>query len=651
MHHEPLRILRSFGPLLALTAACSGADSTHADGSNDAATFEPASSDDGASPSTTLATTASTGTSADTGPDDGNDDEATSDDGSDDEGSTSTGPELPSECDDGIDNDGDGYADWHRDLGCYGPGDRTEAALPRDEEDGFTTFEIPADSLAIYVSNEGDDANDGLSPETAVRTISHARDLIGDGAHDFILLRRGDTWRGTNLGRMKSGLDAAHPLVISSYGESMELPRIELEGHFINHDGQAQSNVAILGLHFVSLLGDPDDPSFTGAPTEALRYIGGGSNLLVEGCHFEYAGIVIGSYEELEYADVELRRNVIERAYHENTCTPGNPNGNFQHRPSGVYTTHVQRLTIEGNVFDHNGWNPDEVESACATIYNHNMYVNGHDMVIRDNILARASSIHIKMLSDTPGDMTGTVIDGNLFVEGEIGVSAGGNEDAPHRFVDTRITRNVMTDIGRSMPTGRTLAWAIDILDNDGLVVSDNLVLNNRHPDLTNGFGLNIGGGSGRDYQIEGNLFWRLRGRAIRVYPNGNHEDVAISDNEVVDPDLASALVEHRGGFGGYTYTGNRYASSAPAGSWFSLGNAGTTDIAGWRAASGEADAMQIAVPDYEDRDLEGYAAAIGAGTTLDELLEVAHGQNRLTWREDLTAPAINAWIREGFGR
>lgn len=648
MHHDPLRIRRAFGPLLALAAACGGGDSTNADGSNDSATFEPASSDEGPSPSTTIGTTASTGTSANSGSD-GEDDDGES--SSDDDGSTSTGPELPSECDDGIDNDGDGYADWHRDLGCYGPGDRTEAALPRDEEDGFTTYEIAEGSLAIYVSNDGNDRNDGLTPETAVQTISHARDLVGDGAHDFILLRRGDTWRGTNLGRMKSGLDAAHPLVIASYGESMDLPRIELEGHFIDHNGQARSNVAILGLHFVSLLGDPDDPSFTGAPVESLRYVGGGSNLLVEGCHFEYAEIVIGSYGGLEYTDVELRRNVIERSYHANTCSPGNPNGNFDFRPSGVYATHVQRLTIEGNVFDHNGWNPDEVESACATIYNHNMYVNGHDMVIRDNILARASSIHIKMRSDTPGDMTGTVIDGNLFVEGEIGVSAGGNTEEEYRFVDTQITRNVMTDIGRSMPTGRTLAWAIDITDNDGLVVSDNLVLNNRHPDLTNGFGLNIGGGSGRDYQIEDNLFWRLRGRAIRVYPNGNHQGIAITGNEIVDPDLGSALVEHRGGFAGYTYAGNRYFSNAGAGSWFSLGNDGDTDIAGWRTESGEDDAMQIALPDHEDRDLEGYAVEIGAGTTLDDLLELARGQNRLTWRDDLGAPAINAWIREGFGR
>ncbi len=648
-----MRTIRSPRVVMALAlvaAACSNGDAM-TPASTDDATFGPLTDDGSSTNASSISTTASEGsgpgTDASTGP--GSDDSDSS--GSEDDGSSSTGPELPSECDDGIDNDGDGYADWHRDLGCYGPGDHTEAALPRDEEDGFTTFEIPEGSLAIYVSNDGDDSNDGLTPETAVQTISHARDLVGDVAHDFILLRRGDTWRGTNLGRFKAGIDAAHPLVVASYGDSMELPRIELEGFFIDHNGQSRSNVAIIGLHFVSLLGDPQDPSFTGAPVESIRYVGGGTGLLIEGCHFEYAEIVLGSYGGLEYDGVEIRRNVIERAYHANTCTPGNPNGNYDYRPSGIYASHINHLTIEGNVFDHNGWNQDQVESACATIYNHNMYVNGHDMVIKDNILARASSIHIKLLSDAPGDMIGTVIDDNLFVEGEIGVSAGGNEDDAYRFVDTTITSNVMTDIGRSMPTGRSLAWAIDVLDNDGLLVADNVVLNNRYPELTNGFGLNIGGGSGRDYQIEGNLFWRLRGRAIRVYPSGGHEAIVITGNEVVDPDLSSALVEHRGGFGGYTYADNRYYSNAGADDWFSLGNAGTVDIAGWRAASGEADAQEIALPAYEDRDLEGYAVEIGAGDTLEELLAVARGQNRLTWREDLTAPVINAWIREGFGR
>ncbi len=81
---------------------------------------------------------------------------------------------------------------------------------------------------------------------------------------------------------------------------------------------------------------------------------------------------------------------------------------------------HVNHLTIEGNVFDHNGWNED-VSSACATMYNHNMYLNANGLVIRDNIIARASSMGIKMRSDSTGDADDLVFENNLFVDGEIG--------------------------------------------------------------------------------------------------------------------------------------------------------------------------------------------------------------------------------------
>lgn len=627
-----------------LSFACSSGD-TSATGDTSGGT---SGSSSGASSTTADADTSGTTGTGSSGSGDEASDSATSEA----DGSSSTGPELPRECDDGIDNDGDGFTDWQRDLGCWGPADHGEAALPRDEEDGFTTFEIAADSVAIYVSNDGSDDADGLTPETAVATIVHAAELVRDGEHDFILLHRGDTWRGAQLGRFLSGRDAEHPLVVAGWGDALELPRVELAAPFIDHDGHARSNVAIVGVHFVAYPGDPDDEGFTGAPENVLRYVGGGSGLLVEGCHLEYGEIVIGSYGEGNlYSGIEIRRNVIERAYHANTCQPGNPNGNYDYRPSGIYATHVEALTIEGNVFDHNGWNPEEVESACATIYNHNLYLNGNDIVIRDNVLARASSIGIKLRSDTTGEMTGTVVENNLFVEGEIGISVGGNTEEPHRFVDTTITRNVMTDIGRDTPTGRGLAWGIEVSDNDGLALTDNLLLNTRFPELANGYGVQIGGGSGRDYEIAGNLFWRLGDRALQVFAAGGHESIAITDNELVDPELDAVLVDHRGGFGAFDYSANRYHASAPADAWFSLGNQGETDIAGWRSASGEADAQEIALPAYDERDLEGYATAIGAGSTLEELLALARQQTRLTWREDLTAPVINDWIRAGFAR
>lgn len=149
----PMRSIRFPRGVIALAlvaAACSSGDAMTPASTEDA-TFGPLT-DDASTNASTISTTASEGP----GPGTDASTDAATDDGdssvSDDSGSSSTGPELPSECDDGIDNDGDGYADWHRDLGCYGPGDHTEAALPRDEEDGFTTFEIPEGSLASAVA-------------------------------------------------------------------------------------------------------------------------------------------------------------------------------------------------------------------------------------------------------------------------------------------------------------------------------------------------------------------------------------------------------------------------------------------------------------------------------------------------------------------
>jgi hypothetical protein len=203
----------------------------------------------------------------------------------------------PTECDDGIDNDDDGLTDWQEDLGCYGPADGTEAALPRSEEDGFTTFDIGADSVVVYVAADGDDSASGASPGEAVQTLSRAAAIVRDGENDFILLKRGDTFRDQSLGRFKSGRDRAHPLVVAGYGDSMELPRLETSGFFINHDGQVRSFVSIVGLHFVVARNDPDDPSFDGAGEGVFRYVGGGTDLLIEGCHLEYGEIVVQSYQ------------------------------------------------------------------------------------------------------------------------------------------------------------------------------------------------------------------------------------------------------------------------------------------------------------------------------------------------------------------
>ena len=124
-----------------------------------------------------------------------------------------------------------------------------------------------------------------------------------------------------------------------------------------------------------------------------------------------------------------------------------------------------------------------------------------------------------------------------------------------------------------------------------------------------------------------------------------------VSDNTFADPDQGSCLVEHSGSFAGYAYRGNRYFSSAVPSSWFCLAGGGSLEA--WKAASGENDATALtalAFPD-PDRTIETYAAALGLGSTLQSYLDAARAQTRLSYDARLGAPAINDYIRAGFGK
>ncbi|MCA9626151.1 MAG: right-handed parallel beta-helix repeat-containing protein [Myxococcales bacterium] len=544
------------------------------------------------------------------------------------------------DCNDGIDNDGDGYTDWGSDLGCVNADD-DETSGSRAEEDGFTTYDVGTDSQLIYVSSSGgDDANDGGSPDQAVKTLTKGASLVRDGENDFLLLKRGDTWRGENLGRFKSGKDAAHPLVIAGYGESTALPRIEVDRNFIDHNGKARSFVHLVGLEIVSYPKIPGDSAFDGASGGGLRYVGGGSGHLVEGCHFQYGELVFQSYDVEHYDGIEVRRNVIERSYHADTC--GN---NSAYRPSGMYSSHVDNLLIEDNLFDHNGWNEDEVSSACATIYNHDMYLNADHLVIRGNIVARASSMGIKMRADDTGGADDLVFENNLFVDGEIGIGIGGNSDLPDRFSNVSIKDNVFTQIGLSQPTNRPFAWLLDVADNATATIEGNYFLH--QPWHNNGYGINIASGSASDITINDNVFYDLKGNGIILKPKSGWSNVAITKNRIIDPSNGSCLIKHEGSFAAVSYADNEYSSGS--GQRFCV-DGSDRDLAAWKSASGESTAKAWSGSFSDpDRKVGDYSGTIGLPATIEGFLAAALKQTRLNWRSDLQARAVNDYIRAGF--
>lgn len=102
------------------------------------------------------------------------------------------------ECNDGVDNDGDGLVDWQNDLGCWGPDDNTEGGLPSGSIDnGWTVYERLPNTRIIYVSSStGSDSNSGFSPDDPVATIEKGLVLMRSGYPDWLLFKRGDVFPG-----------------------------------------------------------------------------------------------------------------------------------------------------------------------------------------------------------------------------------------------------------------------------------------------------------------------------------------------------------------------------------------------------------------------------------------------------------------------
>ena len=85
-------------------------------------------------------------------------------------------------------------------------------------------YPVSKGGTVYYVSSEGDDTNDGLTPETPIKTLSKASSLSLK-AGDSVLFRKGDTFTGS---LSYSNLDGTkeNPITFASYGDGDERPVI-----------------------------------------------------------------------------------------------------------------------------------------------------------------------------------------------------------------------------------------------------------------------------------------------------------------------------------------------------------------------------------------------------------------------------------------
>lgn len=520
------------------------------------------------------------------------------------------------------------------------------------DPNGWTVVTPGPGARVIYCSSStGNDANTGLSPAIPVQTLAHAISLLRNDSGDQLLLKRGDVWHSDLGVWRKSGKSADQPMVIGAYGTG-DRPELMTgtESGFdaISSINSEIDNVDIIGIHFYSDGRDPTSPDFTG-PVNAtgIDVLTKTSNFLVEDCQIE------GYFDDINVqaffgpvANVQIRRNVIDDAY----ATTSNS--------EGLYAYGVTNLVIEGNVFDHNGYN-NLVPGGQATWYNHDCYLaaNNVNCTVRDNIFAEASGYGLQAraggdiednlfiddpvgmtfglvngASVDPGGATG-VVNGNVFIGGaNIGTIQGGSGlqiGNTRPGYPTVVSNNIFTNSVPKAPAAITLTYGInDSNPQDAAGINDLDVEDNIVDNWNNGVFIDSGfqpGGTGlralNDVQIRNNFFQNIAGAVV-------------TQSQAIDKAQEQ-------------WSGNVYPATSSA----VVMNQKPLSMTQWRA-SGESGAQTESI-EYTDpaAAIELYNTAVGGLPSVSDFLAQARLQSSQNWRPAYDAQSIIAYFQQAFAQ
>lgn len=491
--------------------------------------------------------------------------------------------------------------------------------------EGWTELSPSADSRVIYVSSsQGDDDNDGLTPETPLRSLSRGLSKLRSGQPDWLLFKRGDTFSGS-FGRFEySGQSEDAPLVIGAYGEGPRPKFLTGNDPAFNLAGNdTRKHIAITSLHM--------EPG-TGHPSGGIRIVTGSvEDVLIEDCYIkEYSVNVLVQGENGDTIEnVRLRRNILLDAM-------GTTHS------QAIYASHIEGLLVEGNIIDRNGWD-HRVGRSDATIFAHNCYIQRSvfGLVFKDNVVMRASSHGLQA-------RMGGIIENNIFYQNPMSIMFGNEGVKSNEYaVEGRIKHNVILeglDINDSLPRGD----GIVLQHTASVEVTDNIISRNLN-EPSSAYAISIDGPDTAPVEnalIANNVIhdWDL---PFRVH-DYNAVSATFKDNVLYHSDDDKPLIKHRRSqtVGNVDYMGNHYLRAGDN-EWFQLGS-NELDLNEWRTDYAQyARQLDGSFVDGQ-RTMDSYARSIGLGGA-NELIAEMRDLRKGDWDIRLTPEAIGAYFREGF--
>ncbi|GEM_PF-1836128 len=541
----------------------------------------------------------------------------------------------------------------------------TEAARKVDL-DGWTVLEPAEDARMIYVSSSGgDDDNDGLSPDSPVKTLQAGIDLVRSGVDsvngkiypDWLLLKRGDVWNET-LNWRKSGRSLEESTVITCYGDAEKprpaISRVRLHGGASWRGAPIAHYWAIVGLRI----------------TDGISMLENSKNFLLEDCLIETSQT---NLQSSDIVDTDIRRNIIR----------GNYSRDGSHA-QGMYTSSVRGLLLEENILDHNGWwnpvrgaddyeqynsgedysegdfviyqdrlyqsredNPDgrPGESDCwvrrgqPTIFNHNFYIQSNCQRVRvwRNIITRASSHGIQL-------RPGGVISENIFAKNPLTAFNTGSEGIERPELTQKFTKNVAikgNDIGRD-PVGSSRAWGVEV---GGNVSVENNIFANDISEGSGGFAIQVRSDwNPENLSIKNNIVYEWINSIDVRGTDETNSGVTIENNIVHNNRRRTIRLNTVFSSDSVMLSGNQYYSKD-----YNLTAGSSMSKQQWLDKI-ESDAV-FEKPEFvnPERDLASYNAALGGEESFVSFIRSAKEQSRNNWRWDYSPVRILDYFTEGF--
>jgi hypothetical protein len=545
----------------------------------------------------------------------------------------------------------------------------------------------------IYVDNTalGSDSNSGLDAQHPVKTISHAESMITGGQADWLLLRAGDQWNESLGFWSKSGPGpvngSSNPMVIGAYW-------LLGNGSVLDPSTTGQDSISGLAAR----------PIIHSSTSDGISFQGTASHIVVESIQFmpdntatpslSYNGAnsigVTGLRAQLTATDY-LVENCLFQGYKDDVVV-GNPTTPVSHftlrrcevldsynhagaHSQGFYASgSTSFLTIQGNVFDHDGWK----NAADKTVFNHDMYINtGATFTLIGGIYDPDPNDHPTPAPGLADPYTTDPNPGNIILESSLrgtllrsgGTVVGNFYDQDSFAIQVGHTISVVknnvilegTDLP-SLASGVGIDAAFSIPNVD---IENNIVAHDSSASESNVFGISVDAG-GRNATILNNIVYDWRRPLTNAVTGGTN---IVEDNMFEDFSSGTHPIVNYAGSGATTFgnngnepsgditdsVGNIFYTAADQSKAFQDGNT-RESLSTFEGKHGQSPSTDIILPvnhptSFTDpnRDMGSYNASLGGTATFNAWIVRQRAQSRTNWDSRYTAEAENGYIQDGF--